>query len=491
VTTLLTTGGPEVQAGAQAALSGPASHLRTYLDVGQYKAQQQDIDTAIHAAEVHGYVAQAAGIAATARANAALAQEAAARARNAADEAAQAASYARSQADQAKIYADQARQSADQAQQSANQATQSANQVGASAQNAQQAATAATRSATQARVSASRASAAAQSAQTYAEQARASAVAAGRDADEAARAASEAQQIAAAKQREEDESRIADDGGNGSSVLTPDEAQALLAAGGQAALDEYRRAQEATSASVIDWIIENGGQILVDLFIGGIKACINDPGFVNCLMGAVDVASLGVAFVKAFDVGKALWRVVSGIGKFFEDGAAARKIIERGRDIINRARGEARVKPVCNCFPAGTLVSMPDGDKRIEDVRVGDRVWAHDLANDRTETRTVVGLFSKYADRLRTIKTGRATIEVTPQHPFWVVGRGWTEAGRLRAGDLLASMHGAAQSITAIEDSPADTTVYNFEVEGDHNYYITDGQLLVHNCEVSGSAAAG
>lgn len=28
-------------------------------------------------------------------------------------------------------------------------------------------------------------------------------------------------------------------------------------------------------------------------------------------------------------------------------------------------------------------------------------------------------------------------------------------------------------------------TVYNFEVAGDHNYYITDAQLLVHNCPVA------
>ncbi len=38
--------------------------------------------------------------------------------------------------------------------------------------------------------------------------------------------------------------------------------------------------------NLIDWIIENGGEILVDLFIGGIKACAKDPNLVNCLMGS-------------------------------------------------------------------------------------------------------------------------------------------------------------------------------------------------------------
>ena len=145
----------------------------------------------------------------------------------------------------------------------------------------------------------------------------------------------------------------------------------------------------------------------------------------------------------------------------------------------------------CNCFPAGTTVATEHGQVPIERVAVGDRVWARDLATGRSELRGVVGLFSKHADEILTVTTTATSLQVTPQHPFWVVGKGWTDAGELRAGDRLTTLGGEEQAITGITSARAPTTVYNFEVEGDHNYYITDAQLLVHNCNLKYHEAAG
>ncbi|WP_345409067.1 RNase A-like domain-containing protein [Amycolatopsis samaneae] len=145
----------------------------------------------------------------------------------------------------------------------------------------------------------------------------------------------------------------------------------------------------------------------------------------------------------------------------------------------------------CNCFPAGTPVATEHGQVPIERIAVGDRVWARDLATGRSELRGVAGLFSKHADEILTITTTATSVRVTPQHPFWVVGKGWTDAGALRAGDRLSTRDGAEQPITAITGERGDITVYNFEVEGDHNYYITDAQLLVHNCNLRYHEAAG
>lgn len=65
-----------------------------------------------------------------------------------------------------------------------------------------------------------------------------------------------------------------------------------------------------------------------------------------------------------------------------------------------------------------------------------------------------------------------------------VDGEGWVLSGNLRVGDHLTQRDGGASTVTAIEVRPGAQTVYNFEVAGDHNYYITDAQLLVHNCPV-------
>ncbi|HEY3471334.1 MAG TPA: polymorphic toxin-type HINT domain-containing protein, partial [Amycolatopsis sp.] len=472
VTRFLTTGGPEVQAAAQAALSGPVSSLKKFLQIEQFDAQQRDIDTATHAADVHRFVTEAASIAATARADAATAAEAAARARNAADEATQAAAEARKQADQAKIYADQARESAAQAQRSADQAAQSAREARGAAQNAQRDARAAASSATRARASAVRANDSAAAARTYAEQARASAIAAGKDADEAAKAADDAARIAADKRAAEDAKNQS--AGSGTGPLTPDDEAALRAAGGQELVDQYNQAKALADKSIIDWIIENGGQILIDLFIGGIKACINDPGIVNCIMGAVDIASLGLAAIKAFEVGKALWRVIAGIGKFVDDVARARTFLGRGKEIIEAAR-------VGNCFPAGTIVRTEAGPKPIEQVAKGERVWAKDPVTGRSRLRAVVATFTKRADALVAVSVGTTVVRATTEHPFWVTGKGWTRAADLRAGDELDAGDGAPARVSSLSRENSPVTVYNFEVDTDHDYRVSARGLLVHN----------
>jgi hypothetical protein len=138
----------------------------------------------------------------------------------------------------------------------------------------------------------------------------------------------------------------------------------------------------------------------------------------------------------------------------------------------------------CNCFPAGTTVATDRGAKPIEQIAVGDQVWARDLATGQSQLRSVVGLFNRQADQILTVTTTGTTLQVTPQHPFWVIGKGWTDAGDLHLGDRLSTLAGAEQHIVSITSSLTSTTVYNFEVAGDHNYYITDAQLLVHNCNL-------
>ena len=83
-----------------------------------------------------------------------------------------------------------------------------------------------------------------------------------------------------------------------------------------------------------------------------------------------------------------------------------------------------------------------------------------------------------------------AKVTVTEEHPFYVAGLGWVMSGDLKLGDQLAQRDGSSTTITAISVQAADTTVYNFTVEGDHNYYVTEAQLLVHNCAMQSRPGA-
>ncbi|MDF8265736.1 DNRLRE domain-containing protein [Luteipulveratus flavus] len=137
----------------------------------------------------------------------------------------------------------------------------------------------------------------------------------------------------------------------------------------------------------------------------------------------------------------------------------------------------------CNCFAAGTTVQTARGEVPVEQVRTGDQVWAKNIGTGKNELRRVIGLFHKNTTTLMTITvTGGAVVAVTQQHPFMVEGEGWVLSGDLRVGDRLTQRDGGTATITSIRVENRSATVYNFEVEGDHNYYITAAQLLVHNC---------
>lgn len=60
------------------------------------------------------------------------------------------------------------------------------------------------------------------------------------------------------------------------------------------------------------------------------------------------------------------------------------------------------------------------------------------------------------------------------------------EARHLKAGDLLQNPEGKLYPIDRIEIKNDITTVYNFRVEGVHNYFITELEIWTHNCGAGG-----
>jgi hypothetical protein len=139
------------------------------------------------------------------------------------------------------------------------------------------------------------------------------------------------------------------------------------------------------------------------------------------------------------------------------------------------------------CFVAGTLIHTPDGPKPIEDIVVGDKVWAHDLATGRDELQVVTETFVRHATELFHLTINGEQVSTTAEHPFMVQGRGWVDAAFLRVGDLLVTPEGATVPVEVIETEQRDEadveTVYNFHVETRHNYYVLAGDqtVLVHN----------
>ncbi len=211
------------------------------------------------------------------------------------------------------------------------------------------------------------------------------------------------------------------------------------------------------------------------------------------------------------------------------------------------------------CFAAGTLVHAKEGLKPIETIQVGDLVLSkHESGEGERAYKRVTQTF-KHEDR-EVIYLGVGgkqndgtdrywTLAVTSEHPIWVQGKGWKEAGKIKAtypstklellsdenpnmnwnlrlfktdqpdiawsplmskADWLGCMgkrvHIPSRQVvetdvfigidyvrTARRAKPEHmytTTVYNLEVEDFHTYYVGEAGVWVHNKNIQVSAAA-
>jgi hypothetical protein len=134
------------------------------------------------------------------------------------------------------------------------------------------------------------------------------------------------------------------------------------------------------------------------------------------------------------------------------------------------------------CFTEGTEVATAGGEKPIEAVQPGDGVWAYNGVSGQSELQPVTAAFSREVDELVVVSAGGDTMEATVEHPFWVEGRGWIRADELKPGDSLRSLSGRMVPVSAVERKEGRFTVYNFEVAGPHDYFVSDEAVLVHNC---------
>lgn len=168
-----------------------------------------------------------------------------------------------------------------------------------------------------------------------------------------------------------------------------------------------------------------------------------------------------------------------------------------------------------NCFFAGTPVATQMGYTTVEAISDRDAVWAYNFTTGAWELRRVVETYeNEYVGEKIRIKVQGDWIESTRHHPVWVIagtnlenrprpehvkradedgvgGEGrWVDACDLEVGDVLllkpdsiafSSNTAGRASVDAIEVEFVAAKVYNFQVEGLHNYAVGYWQVLVHN----------
>ncbi|MEV6242633.1 RHS repeat-associated core domain-containing protein [Lentzea sp. NPDC051838] len=300
--------------------------------------------------------------------------------------------------------------------------------------------------------------------------------------------------------------------------------------------EDVAKAQQIQSKSVLDVILEAGGQILME-FLG-----IND--LMNCLKGdlgaCVSLVVGALPWGKIFKAPKiigAIFKAGKAVVTFFQELKWARAIIqgaekaaeaakaaaaaaakaaaekaakiraaaeeaarkaaaqaaERAKAAAAKAKAATKKKPetcpgVKHSFPAGTRVLLADGStKPIEEVQSGDTVVSSDEKAGKSAAQQVYFTIRTDHDKsyVDVVLVGGEKIMATANHPFWSVTAGrWVDAGDLRPGDLLKTAAGTFVQISAVRAHTASQRTYDLTINGTSTYFALAGStpLLVHNC---------
>ena len=171
-----------------------------------------------------------------------------------------------------------------------------------------------------------------------------------------------------------------------------------------------------------------------------------------------------------------------------------------GHAMTLTAVGTQKITPVgeWGCIIAGTPVKTKDRQKNIEKIKAGDLVYAKNTETGEEGYKEVVRVFVKDVNKLVHLQIDETKIDTTTNHPFWIVGHGFKEAGDLKEGEKVLTATGEVKTITRmeVEELEVPVTVYNFEVQDWHTYYVSEMEVLVHNSDkrcgvVSDSASSG
>ena len=267
---------------------------------------------------------------------------------------------------------------------------------------------------------------------------------------------------------------------------------------------------------------------------GGLESMANGGSFLDgfedgALTGAITGAISGAALAGLGVLGGSLGKFVqcgSTLGKFVKGTAAVTKVLSTGMgafdmlamadrylgngDIaaLNAKLHESQAYNILQtgvsavavftggmtttmkCFVAGTMILTAEGLVAIENIKAGDRVLSRNPETGEVSYKAVALSFVNQTNKLAHVTVNGETIVSTIDHPYYVKDKGFVNAADLWIGAELIDRKGVIHPVEQIyrenlgEDS---VTVYNFNVEEYHTYFVGNACIFVHNSECGGS----
>lgn len=135
------------------------------------------------------------------------------------------------------------------------------------------------------------------------------------------------------------------------------------------------------------------------------------------------------------------------------------------------------------CFLPQTKILMNDRTlKNIEQVKIGDKVFAYDIKTGSLIEESVIKLFIHPSKDVEYFVINK-NLKVTGNHPVWANDKEWTKVEELQVNDWLLDSNGKKVVIKTIEKKRGEYPVYNLGLDGPNNNYFSEN-ILVHNRSV-------
>jgi hypothetical protein len=120
----------------------------------------------------------------------------------------------------------------------------------------------------------------------------------------------------------------------------------------------------------------------------------------------------------------------------------------------------------------------------IEDIKVGDTVYAYDFDSGETVERQVTDTPRNFTYYWVYLQVGDETIKATRKHLFWIESeQRWVAAADLQSGMSVRLQDGQIKTISSVilHEIQDQETTYNLVVDGEHDYFVGLNRILVHN----------
>ena len=144
------------------------------------------------------------------------------------------------------------------------------------------------------------------------------------------------------------------------------------------------------------------------------------------------------------------------------------------------------------CFLPDTAILRADGTSvQLGAVHVGDQIKAFDSAN-RLVTATVAEVITHEVADYLILTTARASVRVTPEHPFYVGDGRFKTVAALRVGDEVFLCDGAGllpQRILRLVRIHEPVRVFNLRTDAPHTFFAN--AFAVHNKGGGGGHSGG